>query len=117
MGIGNAVDAENQGGPSLYGQRLAVLFIVLFAVLMAVIDGTIVNIALPSMTRFFFADLSDSQWTITAYLITMTSLLLVFGQVSDYISRARLFFMGLVIFTASSLACGLSVNLAELIFF
>jgi len=84
---------------------------------MAVIDGTVVNIALPSITRHYSTDLADTQWTITAYLITMTSLLLVFGQLSDYIGRARLFFVGICIFTASSLACGLSANLPSLIFF
>ncbi|MDP2796714.1 MAG: DHA2 family efflux MFS transporter permease subunit [Methanoregula sp.] len=102
---------------SPFCHRYAVLFIVLVSVLMAVIDGTVVNIALPSMTRFFAVDLSDSQWTITAYLITMTSLLLVFGKVSEYVGRARLFFVGILIFTASSLACGLSTGLPELILF
>jgi len=102
---------------SLFHHRYAVLFIVLASVLMAVIDGTVVNIALPSMTRFFAVDLSDSQWTITAYLITMTSLLLVFGKVSEYVGRARLFFAGILIFTASSLACGLSTGLPELVLF
>ncbi len=105
----------NESSP--YGHRYAVLFIVLFAVLMAVIDGTVVNIALPSITRYYSTDLADTQWTITAYLITMTSLLLVFGQLSDYIGRARLFFIGICIFTASSLACGLSADLPSLIFF
>lgn len=100
-----------------YTHRYAVLLIVLVAVLMAVIDGTVVNIALPTMTRFFAVDLSDTQWTITAYLITMTSLLLVFGKVSEYTGRARLFTLGIVIFTGSSLACGLSSNLPELVFF
>ena len=102
---------------SPFRHRYAVLIIVLASVLMAVIDGTVVNIALPSMTRFFAVDLSDSQWTITAYLITMTSLLLVFGKVSEYVGRARLFFVGIIIFTASSLACGLSTGLPELILF
>ena len=102
---------------SLFRHRYAVLFIVLTSVLMAVIDGTVVNIALPTMTRFFAVDLSDSQWTITAYLITMTSLLLVFGKVSEYVGRARLFFVGIIVFTASSLACGLSTGLPELILF
>ena len=100
-----------------YGHRYAVLFIVLVAVLMAVIDGTVVNIALPTMTRSFAVDLADTQWTVTAYLITMTSLLLVFGKVSEYTGRARLFFVGIIIFTASSLACGLATSLAQLIFF
>lgn len=111
--------SENKAGgeSSLYGHRYAVLFIVLLSVLMAVIDGTVVNIALPSITRFYSTDLSDTQWTITAYLITMTSLLLIFGQLSDYVGRSRLFFTGICVFSVSSLACGLSVNLPELIFF
>jgi len=106
---------DNKISPSRH--RYAVLFIVLASVLMAVIDGTVVNIALPSMTRFFAVDLSASQWTITAYLVTMTSLLLIFGKVSEFVGRARLFFVGIIVFTASSLACGLSVGLPELILF
>jgi len=109
--------AEGEGSSTPYGHRYAVLAIVLVSVLMAVIDSTVVNIALPTMTRFFSADLSHTQWTITAYLITMTSLLLVFGKVSEYAGRARLFLIGIAVFTASSLACGLSTNLGELILF
>jgi EmrB/QacA subfamily drug resistance transporter len=112
-----AAEGTNPSTASPFRHRYAVLVIVLASVLMAVIDGTVVNIALPTMTRFFAVDLSDSQWTITAYLITMTSLLLVFGKVSEYAGRARLFFVGILIFTASSLACGLSTGLPELILF
>lgn len=111
------VGEEPVNDVSRFRHRYAVLFIVLTSVLMAVIDGTVVNIALPTMTRFFAVDLSDSQWTITAYLVTMTSLLLVFGKVSEHVGRARLFFVGIVVFTASSLACGLSTGLPELILF
>lgn len=110
-------NSKTAGKLSQFRNRYAVLFIVLASVLMAVIDGTVVNIALPSMTRFFAVDLSDSQWTITAYLITMTCLLLIFGKVSEHFGRARLFFVGIIIFTASSLACGLSTGLPELILF
>lgn len=117
MNPNNPSDGEKVRAASPFRHRYAVLFIVLASVLMAVIDGTVVNIALPSMTRFFSVDLSDSQWTITAYLITMTSLLLVFGKVSEYVGRARLFFVGIIVFTASSLACGLSAGLPELILF
>ena len=108
---------EPPSGLSPFRHRYAVLIIVLASVLMAVIDGTVVNIALPTMTRFFAVDLSSSQWTITAYLITMTSLLLSFGKVSEYVGRARLFFVGIIVFTGSSLACGLSMGLPELILF
>lgn len=109
--------ADGDGRCTLYGYRYAVLTIVLVSVLMAVIDSTVVNIALPTMTRSFSADLSQTQWTITAYLVTMTSLLLIFGKISEYAGRPRLFLIGIAVFTASSLACALSSNLAELILF
>ncbi|MCX6696880.1 MAG: MFS transporter, partial [Methanoregula sp.] len=108
---------DADAGKLQYGHRYAVLLIVLVAVLMAVIDGTVVNIALPTMTRYFAVDLAATEWTITSYLITMTSLLLVFGKVSLYFGRARLFFIGIIVFTVSSLACGLSGSLTQLIFF
>jgi len=56
---------------------------VLAAIAMAVIDGIVVSIALPSITRDFLADVAQSQWIITAYLVTETSLLLIFGRLSE----------------------------------
>jgi EmrB/QacA subfamily drug resistance transporter len=97
--------------------RYIILIIVLTGILMAVLDGIVVSIALPTMTGFFGVDVAQSQWTITAYLITMTSLLLVFGKVSDYTGKVRLFISGMALFTASSMACGLSTSLMMLIAF
>lgn len=91
--------------------------VVLAAVAMAVIDGIVVSIALPSITRDFLADVAQSQWIITAYLVTETSLLLIFGRLSEYTGKKTLFFAGLILFTTSSLACGLSTSLLELIVF
>jgi len=82
-----------------------------------VIDGIVVSIALPTMTSYFGVDVAQSQWTITAYLITMTSLLLVFGKVSEYTGKVALFITGMVVFTVSSMACGLSTTLLMLIGF
>lgn len=117
MTVTNKVPQDNPVDPPQYQQRSVILLIVLTAIFMAVIDGTVVNIALPTITRYFSVDLSDSQWAITAYLVTMTSLLLIFGKLSEYLGRARLFFIGIVVFTASSLACGLSGNLSQLVLF
>ena len=97
--------------------RYIILIIVLTGILMAVLDGIVVSIALPTMTAFFGVDVAQSQWTITAYLITMTSLLLVFGKVSEYTGKVRLFITGMALFTASSMACGLSTGLMMLIGF
>lgn len=100
-----------------YKGRYMVLIIVLIGIMMAVIDGVVVSIALPTITSFFNVDVSLSQWTITAYLVTMTSLLLVFGKLSEYFGRVRLFIIGFSLFTLSSLACGFSTSLPMLIAF
>lgn len=97
------------------GRRVIIEAVVLAAVAMAVIDGIVVSIALPSITAEFGTDVATSQWIITAYLVTETSLLLIFGRLSEYTGKKTLFLSGLVLFTASSLACGLAAGLWELI--
>jgi EmrB/QacA subfamily drug resistance transporter len=97
--------------------RYVILVIVLTSVLMSVLDGIVVSIALPTITGSFKVDISSSQWTITAYMLTLTSLLLVFGRVAEFTGRSLLFICGLAVFTLASLACGLSVTLAQLVAF
>jgi EmrB/QacA subfamily drug resistance transporter len=97
--------------------RRIIMFIILIGIAMAVIDGVVVAIALPTMTSYFGVPVAESQWVITAYLITETSLLLVFGKVAEYLGKTRLFMAGFALFTGSSLACGLSVALPPLILF
>lgn len=91
--------------------------IIMAAVAMAVIDGIVVSIALPTITRAFSADIAQSQWIFTAYLVTETSLFLIFGRVSEFIGKKRLFLAGLILFTTSSIACGFSSNLWDLVIF
>ena len=92
-------------------------FIVFAAIFMAVLDGNVVAIALPTITSTFNVDLVYSQWVVTAYLVAMTSLLLVFGRVSEATGKGRLFVLGFIVFTLGSLACGLSGTLPALILF
>jgi EmrB/QacA subfamily drug resistance transporter len=94
-----------------------VAFIVFAAIFMAVLDGNVVNIALPTITTYFGVDVTYSQWVVTGYLVTLTSLLLIFGRVSEYVGRGRMFILGFVVFTLGSLACGLSPDLPILIMF
>jgi EmrB/QacA subfamily drug resistance transporter len=100
-----------------YRNRYIIMVIVLMGIMMSVIDGIVVSIALPTITAFFNVDVSLSQWTITGYLLTMTSLLLIFGKLSEYFGKVNLFIAGFSIFTLSSLACGLSTSLPMLICF
>ncbi|HTY91363.1 MAG TPA: MFS transporter [Methanocella sp.] len=100
-----------------YKNKYIILGIVLTAVFMGVLDTNVVNVALPTITTAFGVELSQSQWVVTVYLIVNTSLLLIFGRLSEYTGKVRLFFAGIAIFTIGSLACGLSGSLNELIFF
>lgn len=97
--------------------RRIVTLLVLTGVFMAVMDGSVVSIALPTITGYFGAAIAQSQWVMTSYLITLTSLLLIFGKVAERTGKARLFVVGIALFTISSLACGISASLGQLVLF
>jgi EmrB/QacA subfamily drug resistance transporter len=84
------------------------LIAVCTGVFMLLLDITIVNVALPDIQRAFGASLSDLQWTIDAYALTLAAFLLTAGSLADLFGRRRLFATGLVVFTVGSLACGLA---------
>ena len=77
-------------------------------VFMLLLDITIVNVALPDIERGFHASLSDLQWVIDAYALTLAAFLLTAGSLADLYGRRALFAIGITIFTLGSLACGLS---------
>jgi EmrB/QacA subfamily drug resistance transporter len=72
------------------------------------LDGTIVNVALPSIGRSLGAGLAGQQWVLEAYMLTMVSLLLVGGSLGDQFGRRRLFVIGLVAFGSTSILCALA---------
>ena len=78
------------------------------AIFMLLLDVTIVNVALPSIERSLGANFSDLQWVIDAYALTLAGVLLAAGSLADKVGRRLVFMLGLAIFTASSLACGLA---------
>ncbi len=82
---------------------------------MLLLDITIVNVALPQIQRAFNASLSDLQWTIDAYALTLAAFLLTAGALADRFGRRRLFAIGLAIFTCGSLACGLAGGIVFLV--
>jgi EmrB/QacA subfamily drug resistance transporter len=82
---------------------------------MAVMDGIVVSIALPTITAFYGVDVAQSQWVITAYLMTVTALFLVFGRVAESVGKSRLFLAGMALFTLASFGCASAPNLLVLI--
>ncbi len=77
-------------------------------VFMLLLDITIVNVALPDIQRDLDASLSDLQWVIDAYALTLAALLLTAGSLADRFGRKRLFAIGTLVFTLGSLLCGLA---------
>ena len=77
-------------------------------VFMLLLDITIVNVALPDIQRDLDASLSDLQWVIDAYALTLAALLLTAGSLADRYGRKRLFAIGTLVFTVGSLFCGLA---------
>src|SRR5947209_13443580 len=81
----------------------------------AFLDGTVVNVALPAIGRELHAGLAGQQWVLDGYLLSLSALLLSGGAAGDRYGRRRVFISGLGIFTAASLACGLSPTVGWLI--
>ncbi len=92
-----------------------VLTIVCLAQFMVVLDISIVNVALPSIQRSLGFSEANLQWVVTAYSLTFGGLLLLGGRLADLFGRRRIFLVGLVLFTGSSLLGGFSENQGTLI--
>ncbi len=82
---------------------------------MAFIDGSVVNIALPAIQQALQADAASTQWIVNAYLLLLGALVLVGGSAADRYGRRRIFLVGIAVFTAASIACGLSPDIRVLI--
>src|SRR5438105_4960839 len=86
-----------------------------FALFMIMLDNTVVNVALPAIKSDLGISQSELEWTVAAYALTFASLLLTGGKLGDLLGRRLIFVIGLVVFTLSSLFCGLSGSGTELI--
>src|SRR5580765_3310030 len=79
-----------------------------FGLFMIMLDNTVVNVALPSIESDLHMQISELEWVVTAYALTFAAFLLTGGKLADRYGRRLLFVVGLVVFTAASLACGLA---------
>ena len=86
-----------------------------FGLFMIMLDNTVVNVALPSIERDLHVSIESLEWIVTAYALTFAALLITGGKLADMFGRRRIFIVGIVIFTLSSLACGLAPSAGFLI--
>ena len=86
-------------------------------VLLATIDASIVNIALPTISDHFETSVHTTAWVTISYLLVVTAFLLVFGRLSDVYGQKLVFISGMIFFTVGSGLCILSANIGQLIAF
>jgi EmrB/QacA subfamily drug resistance transporter len=82
---------------------------------MAVIDGTVVNVALPVLQAVLNATVADVQWVVESYALFLAALILVGGSLGDHFGRRRIFACGVAIFALASVWCGFSPSVNQLI--
>jgi EmrB/QacA subfamily drug resistance transporter len=93
----------------------AVLVATILGSSMAFIDGSVVNVALPAMQSALHASVSQLQWVVESYALTLAALLLVGGSLGDLYGRKKVYLAGVVLFAASSAACGVAPSIGWLI--
>ena len=82
---------------------------------MSTLDGSIVNIAMPTMSKSLSIDMNKAEWIVSVYMITICCLLIFFGTISDSFGKIKIFKIGTIIFTFGSLLCGVSPSLEILL--
>ncbi len=97
--------------------KTIVLAILSIGTLMAAVDTTIVLLALPSMTISLHTDLYHTIWVLLVYLLVLSVLSTQAGRIGDIVGKSKIYNLGFVVFTLSSLMCGLSTEVYELIVF
>lgn len=96
-------------------RRWLILAVLCLSLLMAVIDNTIVNVALPTLSSDLNASITDLQWVVDAYTLVFAALLLAFGHLGDRFGRKRALQLGLVLFAATSLLAAFATTSGQLI--
>ena len=100
-----------------YSQKWYILSAVGMGVFLATIDGSIVNISLPTLVTSFQTDFALVQWVVLAYLLTVTTLMLGVGRLADIYGKKPIYTAGFIVFTTGSVLCGLSPTIYTLIGF
>ena len=109
------VAADDGSGPVPYPKRWAAAFVMILAALLDMIDGSIVNTALPSIGKGLKATPADLQWTVSAYMLGFAATLIIAGHLGDRYGRKKLFLLGVTAFALTSLASALATSAGVLV--
>ncbi|WP_058304489.1 MFS transporter [Gorillibacterium timonense] len=104
-----------QENPDIQRRRWVILVVMNLFTFMSTLDGSIVNIALPTLSKALKLPLAQIEWVTTSYLMAICAAILFFGKLGDIIGKIKIFKIGTVIFIIGSLLCGLSDSLTMLV--
>lgn len=97
-------------------QKWLVLLSVAMFTFMATLDGSIINVALPTIAKSFDVKMNQTIWIVSVYLVTICIFLLLFGKIGDMVGKVKVFKIGTIVFVLGSFLCGIKINLAFLLF-
>jgi EmrB/QacA subfamily drug resistance transporter len=109
------IESGASAAPCAKAAKPWILAITILGSSMALIDGTVVNLALPAIQKSLGGTVIDIQWVVEGYGLLLSALLLAGGAMGDLFGRRRMFLAGVAIFAIASAACGLAVNIRELV--
>src|SRR5258708_5126315 len=95
-------------------QRYGAILTIALGITMAVLDGAIANVALPTIAKDMLASPASSIWVVNAYQLAITILMLPLASLGEIVGFRRVYYAGLVVFTLASLACALATSLPAL---
>ena len=114
--MSNELEA-GQKAPEADRYKWKALITVAIGTLMATMDASITNIAFPTLTKVFQAELTTVVWVTVAYILVSTSSMLIIGRIGDIMGRKRIYVAGMGIFTLGLLICAMAMSVGQLIFF
>lgn len=98
-------------------EKILAFIALAMASFLTILDSTIVNVSMPSMAVYYNTDITGVSWISTAYLIAYSALLINFSKIADIFGRKKLYIIGLIVFGAASICCGLATSLTMIISF
>jgi EmrB/QacA subfamily drug resistance transporter len=113
----SSIGKTYQDDEGIQKRRWKILVILNLFVFMSTLDGSIVNIALPVISKNLSLPIAKTEWVVSSYLIAICTLILFFGKLGDIFGKIKVFRLGTVIFIIGSLLCGFSHSLIFLITF
>lgn len=99
------------------GRKWRVMAAVATGVFIATVDGSIVNVSLPTLVRVLDSQFAVVQWVVLSYLLTITTMMLSIGRLADMVGKKSIYALGFVIFTIGSALCGMASSVYWLIAF